>query len=216
MEHIIYYCSEYNVMDALRFVLDKNKSVGYGYHNTNHCLKVADMACFISGTLNVDSNERKLILLAGLFHDVNHLMDKHDDLNVESAMDTFSEFNNKVLHLNDDDSSRVLHLIKATQYPYCDMEIDNSIISIRDADMGWCLTLLNNDYFNKTVIGYGVIEQGLSVEQALENQISFLTNLKFSTPFAKDMIDIHRKSRLRDLIEIKGKLFGCIYTELEN
>ena len=138
--------NENNLYDGdLRFyfrVISKYaQNLQHPYHNFRHMLHVMwlcyQACCFYHVDLHVDMTHRRMrnLLIAALFHDVDHSgLKGEDDLNIERAIRFFQK------HILPEDrpyGRSIIELIRATQYPYVIPSVVLSLegLIIRDADM---------------------------------------------------------------------------------
>ena len=171
---------------ALKFILENNKSNCAPYHNLNHMLYVTKnlyIACIYYKFDKSLSKKFTSILLAGLFHDMNHSQGKENDAyNIKQAIKAFEEF----YEMNKDPDIKpevVKDMIYATQYPYVIEEKDLSLEQkiIRDADL---LMGKETNWFDTIFIGLAE-EMDISYEQLLEGNIKFYQNIKFFSEWGK-------------------------------
>jgi hypothetical protein len=78
---------------ALQYVLKNNPSAHLPYHSTTHCLTVADGCMTLADMEGVEGKDKKILALAGLFHDFNHSGGQLADVqNIERAIVGLNEF----------------------------------------------------------------------------------------------------------------------------
>ncbi len=172
---------------GFKYVLGNNQAQLAPYHNTWHLMCMVKYVDWIMRnekyTGNVwqeDELDELAVLLAAMFHDVNHTMGREtDDVNVANSKRAFSEFLNIV---DEDDireewlKTRVHKLIDATQFPYvipaADLSHDQKIM--RDADF---MQAYEDAFFYHIVIGIGT-----------ELQKPILSELKRNILFHKDVV----------------------------
>jgi hypothetical protein len=178
---------------AFKFVMNYNKSKVAPYHSTWHMMcvmKCVDWLVRNEKALELYETEDELdelaLLLAALFHDMNHSAGAAtDDVNVEAAKYAFDEFISEV----DDDvreewlKKRVHSLLDATQYPYVipDHVLTHDQLIMRDADMMYAY---QDCSFRDIVIGLST-EMPSDPLSAVKRQITFHNNSVMRTTSAK-------------------------------
>jgi len=157
------------------------------YHNLRHMLHVTVM-CYSALLYQRESGREmhhvfaRVLLLAGLFHDFDHLGNNvDDDVNIDRAINALHRH-----HLEED---RILlpaieGLIKTTRYPYRQdaSEIKHWERILRDADKSLVFSIA----WIQQVAGLGK-EKGLTLKEALEKQLIFLRELSFDTEWGRFM-----------------------------
>ena len=119
------------------YLVKHNQSNFLPYHNFGHTLSVFDAVYNISKACcpKLDFNDLQYLLIAALFHDMNHSGGKYkDNVNVELAICHLEN-----MEYDEKKESRIKKLIYATKYPY----IKNYVIDencdyvniMRDADL---------------------------------------------------------------------------------
>jgi hypothetical protein len=139
-----------------------------------------------------DEMDEMALLLAALFHDVNHTMGKSaDDVNVQNSKYAFDEF----LSTTDDDDvreewlrTRVRALIDATQFPYvlpaAGLSHDQKIM--RDADF---MQAYEDNMFFHIVLGIGK-EAGKLVLPELKRNIQFHKDVVMNTESGREYREV--------------------------
>src|SRR5437762_6237378 len=141
--------------------------------------------------------QTRTLLVAALFHDFDHTGRPHrgdedpDGINIEIAISGLRRF------LAPDDQAllpEIEALIEATHFPY---KVDSQKLDllgkiIRDADLAQALSPV---WIQQVVIGLAR-EAGVSPLTMLKVQSSFLTSLRFNTPWAQQLFP-------RELIDAK-------------
>ena len=151
----------------------------------------------------------RALLIAALFHDFDHTGRPHrgdedpDGINIEIAISGLRRY------LTSDDRAlmpEIEALIEATHFPYKadSQKLDLLGKIIRDADL---VQALSPVWIQQVVIGLAR-EAGVSPLAMLKAQSSFLTSLRFNTPWAQqlfpqELIDakIAEAEQLRRLLE---------------
>ena len=194
---------------AFKFVMLYNKSKTVPYHNTWHMMCVMQCVDWLirnEKALELYETEDELdelaLILAALFHDMNHSAGAAtDDVNVQAAKYAFDEFISEV----DDDvreewlRKRVHSLLDATQYPYVipDHALTHDQLIIRDADMMYTYQECS---FRDIVIGLSV-EIPTDPLTAVKRQITFHNNSVMRTTSAKAYKDFVHQELVSDLSE---------------
>jgi hypothetical protein len=192
---------------AFKYILENNKSNSAPYHSLMHMLYVTKnlyMACIY---YKYDKNLAKnyvSILLAGLFHDMNHSMGKEkDDYNIKQAIKAFNDFYDR----NPDpkiNKELVENMIYATQYPYVIDEKDLSLEQkiIRDADL---LMGKEDNWFDTIFIGLGT-EMNVDYKDLAEGNIKFYKNIKWHSEWGEMMAE----GLVEDVIEKMNFIKECL------
>ena len=179
---------------AFKHITDKSTSNNAPYHNLNHLLTVLKYANYLADEIGVNYNKKEELLLAALFHDVDHSEGKlKDNINIENAISQLYNFATR-FNLSVEFVFNVALIIKATEYPYT-IEDDNLNMLqeiIRDADM---MQLFEPNWIQQNIIGLGK-ELGFTYQEFIPKQKQFMENLKFITTPAAQFAII----RLPDLI----------------
>jgi hypothetical protein len=160
------------------WIIKNSKSNDLPYHNFNHLLTVVRYTYGACRFYELTEKEEKEMLMAALFHDVNHSGGKEtDDLNVKVAKLTVLDFIND--YDIDIDGDEVCRIIDATQYPYViepeDMDLKQQII--RDADL---LQALEPNWIQQIIMGLSE-EMNIPIEVMISGQRKFLMNAQFNT-----------------------------------
>lgn len=166
------------------WIIKNSTSNDLPYHNFNHLLTVVryvyDACEFYTFpvTHNLNEKDKLEILMAALFHDVNHSGGKEtDEVNVYKAKKTFHYF---VRTLNIDiDKDEVCKIIDATQYPYIiepkNMSFKQQII--RDADL---MQVFEYNWIQQNMMGL-CSEMNITMDKMIPGQKNFLMNAQFNT-----------------------------------
>lgn len=182
---------------AYDYVVKNNKSNNAPYHNITHILTVAKYVYLIASTENLPYVD---LILAALFHDVNHSMGKEkDSVNVNVAISTFYTFadeNNLDINLID----KIASLIKITEYPYT---IETSQLNfeqqiLRDADL---LQRYEDNWYDMIIVGLSK-EMNQTLDQRIAQEKTFSFNPIFTTKYAnyiKDENDDMLKDKITKL-----------------
>lgn len=187
--------SEHRLLKAgFRYVLGNNQAQMAPYHNTWHLMCMVKYVDWIMRSekdagyaWQEDELDELAVLLAAMFHDVNHTMGREtDDVNVANSKRAFSEFLNIV---DEDDireewlKTRVHKLIDATQFPYVipvsELSYDQKIM--RDADF---MQAYEDAWFYHIIIGIGT-ELKKPVLSELKRNILFHKDVTMNTAAGK-------------------------------
>lgn len=168
---------------GVKYIINNSKSNHVPYHNFNHLLTVLK---YVHKGLEVegitDEEEVKNILVAALFHDVDHSSGKEtDDINVATAKETIRAFSESTgVELDFDITDEILD---ATEYPYKiegkDLTLRQGII--RDADL---MQVFEYNWIHQNI---GGLSQELNIEffTFIELQEKFLNAVEFNTSWGK-------------------------------
>jgi len=182
--------NELGISQIYNYVMETNPSSDLPYHNNFHLDQVCKFALLGADYYQLSDNDKKLLAISALFHDYNHTgSGKNDDINIENAINAFIEFNNQDIKkfksfLTEDESNKVIDLIKATRYPY--MTDPKTLLQqiLRDSD--FLQGMFCEDYINKIVMAIAK-ENGIPPKVMLQNQSGLLNSIKFCTKWANDM-----------------------------
>ena len=169
------------------------------YHNFRHMLTVTAQVYNGAKYMEYDKvgkDRFRALLIAALFHDFAHSGKVgNDKLEVERAIRALYH------HLHEDDTpllSEIEGLISITEFPHgvCDPSTAGKIL--RDADMAQSFS----DVWMQQILFGLAEERGVAPIVQLQDQINFLSNLKFYTPWGETF-----KEKLTNRIkEAKGFL----------
>lgn len=189
---------------AINFINLTNPSNHLPYHGIDHLFSVFEHTKLV---LENDSTVKGLLkdtdlLIAALFHDYDHSGGKAtDDVNINNAIQGVSIFHtaNPEFDLNN-----VIYLIRCTQYPYVvsDEELTTEAKLLRDSDMCYLLQDLS---IVKLYSGLRA-EFGNSLDDFLNNQYKFISNLKFEIDYNIKMWEILKDKRLKELQLLKDNV----------
>lgn len=193
--------------DTFKYIVLNNTSNNAPYHNFNHMMIVTKYIynAYQESNEFSDLNYHN-ILLAGMFHDMNHSMGKEDDsYNVQSAISALKSWYIHAHDLKNEyidfDVNEIANIIRATQYPYIieDEDLTVSQMLIRDCDM---MMGFEDDWFQNTVLGLKSEMNVDNIPRMIEGNIEFRKNAHMRTQWGKDLY----KSRLPDLLNKLRKL----------
>lgn len=195
--------------DAFKYIVLNNTSNNAPYHNFNHMMEVTKWIynAYQDSTEFSNLNYHN-ILLAGMFHDMNHSMGKEDDkYNVESSISALKSWYIHAHDLKNEyidfDVNEIANIIRATQYPY---EIDDDDLTlsqmlIRDCDL---MMGFEDDWFQNTVIG---LKSEMNVESFLSiiiGNIDFRKDIIMRTQWGKNRYDMLLPDLLKKLRNLEN------------
>lgn len=170
---------------AFKYIILNNKSNDNPYHNLNHLLTVLKY-CYIGSKKELITDEKELreLLLAAIFHDVNHSGGKKtDDINVSNSKKAIKEFveSQKI----DVSIDAINEILDATQYPYV---LDGSKLNkrqsiIRDADL---MQVFEYNWIHQNIYGLSS-ELNMDFLDFVKPQRKFLDSVEFNTKWGKKM-----------------------------
>jgi len=182
--------------DAKKYITENNITENH-YHNNKHMLDVFKNSMMLFNEYK-DEYELKIIDkvclgLAALFHDYNHSGGKlKDDENIEIALDELEKY----LNIIDKNYlySDIEKIIKVTEYPHKDVDLDILQKIIRDADTiggvieGW-----------ESVVKSLAKEYNKSLKDFIPTQIKFIENVKFNTDYCNNLLKNNKKEIIEKL-----------------
>lgn len=160
------------------WIMKNSTSNDLPYHNFNHLLTVVRYTHGACVFYELEKKDHLELLMAALFHDVNHSGGKStDDVNVSTAKETVTKFIEEFC--SDIDSTEVCRIIDATQYPYViepeDMDLKQQII--RDADL---MQVFEYNWIQQNMMGL-CSEMGITMDKMIPGQKAFLMGAQFNT-----------------------------------
>lgn len=175
--------------DAFKYIVIYNSANLAPYHNTDHMMAVTQK--LHEGYLETGGCEYYNLILAGMFHDMNHSMGEKDDsdnvkMAIKSLKDWWKSSGNKIDHsFMDINIDECIEIIKATQYPYVIDDVDLTIPQklIRDSDL---LIMLRDNWFNN-ILG---LDKELNIDNipmTLKGSLDFYNSIEFRTEWAKEI-----------------------------
>jgi hypothetical protein len=163
---------------AFSWIMKNSTSNNLPYHNFNHLLTVMRYTYGACQFYELTKKEEKEMLMAALFHDVNHSGGEfRDDVNVQMAKETVTKFIVQFCdHINSDEVCRI---INATEYPYVIepevMDLKQQII--RDADL---MQVFEPNWIQQLMLGL-CLEMGITMGEMIPGQRDFLMKSQFNT-----------------------------------
>lgn len=198
--------------DAFKFIVLNNSSNIAPYHNFNHMMEVTKWIynAYQDSPIEFSKLNYHNILLAGMFHDMNHSMGKEDDkYNVESSISALRSWYIHAHDLKNEyidfDVNEIEGIIRATQYPYVinDDDLTLSQKLIRDCDL---MIIFETDWFQNIILG---LKKEMGVESVLSmisGNIDFRKNVNMRTHWGREIHDKLLPEFLRKLRNLE-KLF---------
>jgi len=169
------------------------------YHNYKHTIDVVNVTEEILNSININSDDKEVVLIAAWFHDTGYTKccDGHEDVGVELAKDFLEKFNYAEERLG-----KVAGLIRATRMPRKPKNLLEEIIC--DADL---YHLGTNEFDVKTKLFRNELEdemgRNISEIEWLENNLKFMKEHKFYTSYAKEKYATQKNI---NYIKLKKKL----------
>lgn len=171
--------------DYFRIIFNRANNLFKPYHNFGHLFYVlwrCHQAC-IYYKYELSERERRNLLIAAMFHDADHTGRKVPDIvNITRAVVSLKK------HCSFEDKSHFLDIadiIRESEYPY---RIPSSqsrltVQILRDADASQALS---PTWFQHTIFGLAA-ERGTTPFEILNNEVTYLTNLRFTTEWAQKL-----------------------------
>ncbi|MBL8007838.1 MAG: HD domain-containing protein [Ignavibacteria bacterium] len=182
------------------YSLFKNKLPAYYvYHNLKHTEEVAANALKISEKLNLNDDDKEIVVLAAWLHDTGFIerVDNHEDISIDIARKFLKELN-----YSDEKIELIAGCINATKYPQNPKNLLEEITA--DADL---FHLGTKDFEDKTELLRLEWEKtrGRNYSEAewLKINSDFLTSHKYFTRYAKKALD---ENKTATLLKIQKKL----------
>lgn len=148
------------------------------YHNFNHLLVVVRYVYQASQYYNLPEKDEKELLMAALFHDVNHSGGSEtDEVNIQRAKFAVSHVIDN--YDIDIDKDGVCGIISATQYPYVIgvEELNLKQLIIRDADL---MQVFEYNWIQQNMMGLSQ-ELKIPLGDMISGQKDFLNGVEFNT-----------------------------------
>lgn len=172
------------LQEAFAFIVKNSTSNYLPYHNLNHLLTVLKYSDYIAKEEGVYYDKRMPLLLAALFHDVDHsggeLKDSENIKRAKAAFHQFCSMNG----LSENLRVEVDSIIEATEFPYTlpSSNITQFQTIIRDADM---MQQFEYNWINQTTLGMAK-ESKVDIEAFIPKQRHFLESIIFLTRSANE------------------------------
>jgi len=179
---------------AFKYIILNNNSNSNPYHNLNHLLTVMKY-CYLGAISEKITDEKELseLLIAAIFHDVNHSGGKKtDDINIKNSKKSIKDFIES--QDIDVDLEVINEILDATEYPYV---IDSSKLNIRqsiirDADL---MQVFEYNWIHQNILGLST-ELKMNFLDFVKPQRKFLDSVEFNTKWGKEM----KKERWKDVV----------------
>ncbi|MCU0653071.1 MAG: HD domain-containing protein [Candidatus Pacebacteria bacterium] len=158
-------------------------SLNNGYHNFGHLLRVAWLcyrACVYYGG-RLSQRQKRNLLIAAIFHDVNHCGKKGDDgENIRRAIEALEI---AILPADRPYLGEIANIIRMTEFPH---KVETKLLPIlgrilRDADVAQALDV---SWVQEVVFGLAR-EWKMAPIEVMRNQIPFLEHLVFGSEWAQ-------------------------------
>jgi hypothetical protein len=192
-----------SIGDVYDYVMENNKSYALPYHNNTHIENVTLFVLKGCEYYSIKDSYKRLMLVATLFHDVDHTgSGKDDDKNILNSIKSFLDFNEDSRFV-DEEEKFIIELIKATRYPYLQecSSLNEYQQIIRDADV--IQGLYSNNYINSVV--YAIArESNISLSEMISKQVDYLSNSKFCTEWATNLYQSKVEEVLMKVNKIKS------------
>jgi len=180
---------------AFKYIILNSKSNHHPYHNLNHLLTVLKYCYLGALSENVkDEKELRELLIAAIFHDVDHTAGKEkDDVNIKNSKKAIKSFVEQ--EDIDVDLEKINAILDATQYPYVleskDLDLRQKLI--RDADL---MQVFEYNWIHQNIAGLST-ELKMNFIDFVVPQRKFLDSAEFNTNWGKRM----KKERWEDVIK---------------
>ena len=177
---------------AFKYIILNNNSNDNPYHDLNHLLTV--IKCCYHGAIaeNISKKSLKELLIAAIFHDVNHSGGKKtDEENIKEAKKVIKNFIE--LENIDVDIDAVNAFLDATQFPYVINELNIEQSIIRDADI---MQIYQYNWIQQNIYGLAR-ELNIDFIDFLSTQKKFMDSVEFNTNWGKSLKKEKWKSVMR-------------------
>lgn len=170
---------------AFKYIVLNSNSNNSPYHNLNHLLTVLKYT--YEGAIHegiLDKKELRELLLAAIFHDVDHSAGKKtDDINIKNSKKALKDFvDSEEL---DVDINSMNEILDATQFPYVieSKNLNSKQAIIRDADL---MQVFEYNWIHQNIGGLST-ELKLNFIDFVKPQRKFLDSAEFNTKWGKNM-----------------------------
>ena len=194
--------------DLLRLIfnytIQNNSSIVAPYHNQIHIMNMCNTITEIYlNDKKISEREYELLLIAALFHDINHSQGKLSDIeNVKIAIVEFKKFIDHYMNLKLEqyEIDNIIDLIKITQYPYINDTESESQKIMRDSDLSQIFNY--NNLFGHYVCGIkNELAKNMNWSEFIENNNNFIKNFKFETDYMKNKL-INEQENLTNYLHL--------------
>lgn len=173
------------------------------YHNTNHCLQVAETALMLytSDLTDQSRNNSAELYVAAAFHDFNHSGGAEvDSVNIKRAIREVANYISIVS--TPVDLKMVADIIRCTEFPFVYEPVTLEQKCIRDADL---IYVMSTDYISEAVRLHAELsiagKTEMSLKQFLQRNADFYKSVVMFTETGKRIWD----NSLDDLISTQLK-----------
>jgi len=175
---------------GFKYIALTNKSNDAPYHNLHHMMTVTK---YINEAVDYYSDQlkgdRTSMLLAGMFHDVDHSVGKESDsINVKNSIAKFRTFYEANLSKLEGkvDPDLVDSMIKATEYPYAIKDNDLTLHQqiIRDSDL---MVIREPDWFQNIMVGLGKELKINDISKIIQVNHGFHKDINMRSKWAKEI-----------------------------
>lgn len=183
------------------YIVQNNRGNINPYHSNAHLFHVY-RTCMIlfdeyKDEYNLSEKDRLELGIAALFHDYNHSGGKlKDDANIELAIEGLNLFldNNSDIEI---DRQNIIDIIRATEFPHKEMDLNFLQKIIRDADMSGGIS----KYWLSVVIDLAS-ELNMDLQTFIPIQIKFLDTVEFNTFFCQELWRLKKDMIKKKLLKI--------------
>lgn len=171
------------------------------YHNFRHPVYVCCMVYKAGIYEDLDKEQMLKLLIAALFHDIEHSGKMgNDKLQVAAAVNfTRKHIAPEHVHLLED----IILLIDATCFPHDDrnkaQHLEQLIDILRDADLS---TILDENWLQHTVLGLAQ-EYGLTPNESLKRQIEFNSSVVYKSRYGREVLALEMPHKIEHLLMLK-------------
>ena len=201
MNNTLQIIKENNLEHDLEMLLNFNSGNSNPYHNFSHSLSVMKNIYALGVLVGLEDDKLRLMLIAGLYHDFNHSGGKFSDIeNIKRALKAVDKLSTETK----ENKLFIKSLIRCTEYPFKEQELNKYQKIMRDADlMQW----LEPNFIQHVLFGLNSELNGSYClkKETIENMIKFMTDATIFTDQGKILIKNGIKSVIEDcnyLIEI--------------
>lgn len=198
------YLKKYELFSlSFKYIISENRGAYNPYHSTFHLLDVFQKCMEMSTDYNLYEKDILELGVAALFHDFNHSGGKLKDYeNIELAIRGFNDFYDKNIDkFKSLEKGNIEELIKVTEYPHIREPNNIKEMILIDSDMIQCY---NKNWFLNVITGFLMKEIGLSIEDAINNQIRYIQGVHYYTEYANSIHTQEKNKMLNNLNYFKN------------
>ncbi|WQJ53318.1 MAG: phosphohydrolase [Wendovervirus sonii] len=183
---------------AFKYYLEYNTGCNNPYHNVNHTMAMMDIL------IDMDPEDDNLhtMLLAAIFHDMNHSAGKMDDIhNVDNSIDAYYSFCTKYPFYFDKNIEKI---IRTTQFPYKEGDKLNYMQrKVREADN---LVCFYDDFLTQVLLGLKEEMHVTDLNIMIQNELKFFENSwkNLELAYSKRCVNKYKDEIKEYLKEIKN------------